>query len=270
MRDVARLVVPVSCPGCDLPDVAWCDPCLAPLGGPPRRAEDGAPRLDRLDGLAPLPVWTLASYAGPLREVVVAWKDRGRADLDRPLRAAVRAAGRELAPLLRAAAGPAAGRDGEVRVVPAPSSLGARRARGREPVVVLADAFVDGLRSAGCRARTARVLVRDGPARDQVGQGSRGRGTRLTAVRPGRRVRAEPRVRERAACVVVDDVLTTGATVAACERALNGAGLAVLGAFVLVATPPPRGVRGQDELVAGGPVGSPVVGAADTRGSGLG
>jgi adenine/guanine phosphoribosyltransferase-like PRPP-binding protein len=39
--------------------------------------------------------------------------------------------------------------------------------------------------------------------------------------------------------VLVDDVLTTGATLAACETALAGAGLLVLGAFVLAATPAP-------------------------------
>ena len=45
-------------------------------------------------------------------------------------------------------------------------------------------------------------------------------------------------------CILVDDVLTTGATLAAVERTLEGCGHDVLGATVLAATPTPgRGTR---------------------------
>ncbi len=40
-------------------------------------------------------------------------------------------------------------------------------------------------------------------------------------------------------CILVDDVLTTGATLAAVERALERRGHDVLGATVLAATPAP-------------------------------
>ncbi|WP_194216608.1 ComF family protein [Cellulosimicrobium cellulans] len=40
-------------------------------------------------------------------------------------------------------------------------------------------------------------------------------------------------------CLLVDDVVTTGATLAACERALTSAGALVLGAVALAATPSP-------------------------------
>jgi adenine/guanine phosphoribosyltransferase-like PRPP-binding protein len=46
-------------------------------------------------------------------------------------------------------------------------------------------------------------------------------------------------------CILVDDVLTTGATLAAVERALERRGHDVLGATVLAATPAP-GTRGAD------------------------
>ncbi|MGM7422439.1 ComF family protein [Cellulosimicrobium sp. CpK407] len=278
LDDVARLVLPVACPGCDRPDVRWCRDCLAPLGAPLRRREQAAPRLDRLDGVAPLPVWAPAHYAGPVRGVVVAWKDRGRADLDRPLGAVAGRAGADLGQALGARPGAPAG---PVLVVPAPTSAAARRARGRDPVVVLARAVAAGLATAGTPARAVPLLTQWGPVRDQVGLGARARGARLGAVGlaagpvTGRRARAV--VQERFACLLVDDVLTTGATLAACETALSRAGMPVLGAFVLAATPAPSTRRRAPGEAGGTPSdgrgrrssGSPPVGAADTPGRGL-
>ncbi|MFE9234601.1 ComF family protein [Cellulosimicrobium funkei] len=282
LDDVARLVLPVACPGCDASDVRWCAPCLAPLRAPLRRRERGAPRLDRLDGVAPLPVWAPASYAGPVRGVVVAWKDRGRADLDRPLADAAWRAGAALGPVLGAVLGPGRGpalgsavgavlgersRGCPVLVVPAPTTRAARRARGRDPVALLARAVAAGLDTSGTPARSAALLVHRGRARDQVGLGSRARGARLgtVAVAPGKLLGAgagglvRPLVGPSAgarrgrpgrrpstgapapvvACLLVDDVVTTGATLAACERALTSAGALVLGALALAATPSP-------------------------------
>ncbi len=289
LDDVARLVLPVACPGCDAPDVRWCESCLAPLRAPLRRRERGAPRLDRLDGIAPLPVWAPAPYAGPVRGVVVAWKDRGRADLDRPLLDVARRAGTTLGPVLGPVlgvvpgAGVAAAGEGSRRcpvlVVPAPTTRAARRARGRDPVALLARAVAAGLDASGTRARSVSLLVHRGRARDQVGLGSRARGARLgtVAVAPGRLLGTgagglvgpllgppsgarrgpllgPPSAGRRGppgghppsgapapvvACLLVDDVVTTGATLAACERALTSAGALVLGAVALAATPSP-------------------------------
>src|SRR5690606_1593123 len=109
-----------SCPGCGSYDVRCCSSCAAAVVGMPlRRVEDGAPRLDRMDGVPPLPVWAVCDYAGPVRDVVVAWKDRERADLDALLAPALHDAAAELAPLVRSAVG-----DADVLVVPAPSAPG--------------------------------------------------------------------------------------------------------------------------------------------------
>jgi hypothetical protein len=69
---LARLVVPVSCPGCGLVDVRWCAACGRAVLGRPRRVEQAAGRLDRLDGVAPLPVWAATAYVAGVRDVVVA------------------------------------------------------------------------------------------------------------------------------------------------------------------------------------------------------
>ncbi|GII99341.1 hypothetical protein Slu03_17190 [Sediminihabitans luteus] len=265
---LGRLVVPVACAGCGVADVVLCVPCAALLGRPPERCEQDAPRLDRCDGRPPLPVWRAARYEGAVREVVVAWKDRHRADLDRVLAAAVARAS-SCALDAGHAGGPA------LVVVPVPSTAAAVRQRGRSPVDVLARAVARSLartaastlaRTLACTvpctvaptmARTAapRALraLRRVRARDQVGLGAR---ARAHNVADGVAVRRGARTRLRGSRVLlVDDVLTTGATLAACESALRRAGAEVVGAVVLAATPPPGSHRdesaGQRPLLGG-------------------
>jgi predicted amidophosphoribosyltransferase len=250
---LARLVAPVACPGCGALDVRCCPACAtAVAGGPVRRVEQGAPRLDLLQDGGPLPVWAVADYVGPVRDVVVAWKDRERADLDALLATALRRTAAAVGTTVRAVVGP-----GPVAVVPAPSAPGARLRRGRDPVGVLARAVVDGLRRQGVGATVVPALRRRRLARDQVGLGVRARGRNLAASLTARR-----RVlRTGTACLLVDDVLTTGATLAAAERALTTAGAGVLGALVLAATPPPGAVTASPH-----PVATPAVHQTDTLG----
>jgi len=255
VRQLVRLLLPVACP-CGELDVRWCARCAALLAGRPVRAEQGAPRLDRLDGVPPVPVWALTAYTGPMRDVVVHWKDRGRADLDHLLAPALRRAAARLGPALSRALDGArdSARDGApgsalggapLAVVPVPSTSAARRARSREPVAVLARAVASGLHDAGVPARVVPALARRGSGRDQVGLGARARGRNLSgAVRMTRR--GATSLGQRSVCILVDDVLTTGATLAAVERTLERHGHDVLGATVLAATPPPR-ASGRDD-----------------------
>src|SRR5690606_10399365 len=118
LREVVRLVLPLECAGCGRPDVVLCGPCTRLLAGAPRRVDVDAPRLDLAGRADRLPVWALADYRGPVRETVVAWKDRGRVDLDPALVSAMWSGARALAPTVRLAVGEAT----EVLVVPVPSS----------------------------------------------------------------------------------------------------------------------------------------------------
>lgn len=278
-RDVGRellgLVLPVECAGCGADDVAWCARCAAALAGPAWRAEGRAGRLDRMDGRPPVPVWAVADFAGPVRRAISAWKDRERTDLTPVLCATARRAARSAADELRggaalvvsaedvtlvepaggaalvvpASAGsvlPGSGRfvvpggtadesaGAPVLVVPAPSTPAARRARGRDPAGELAAAVADELTRRGVRARPAPVLRRARGA-DQSGLSARARSRNLAghvAVRRWRRP-----VGGRA--VLVDDVLTTGATFAACVRALEAVGVVVAAGVVVASTPGP-------------------------------
>lgn len=234
VRDVSRVVVPVECAGCGALDELLCDDCSVALRSPPWRCEDGAPRLDRLDGVPSFPVWALMAYAGVVRDLVVSWKDRGRVDLTRPLCAALqRAAADRAEPLAQALCVEL--RLGQViHVAPAPSSPAARRRRGADLVRLLATAVVAGLVQRGVPAALEPCLASAGATRDQVGLGVRGRQRNRA-----RSVHLRGSLPLGAVVVLVDDVLTTGATLAACERAVSSGGGLVVGALVLAATPRP-------------------------------
>ena len=229
LRELLGLLVPVECAGCGTDDDGWCPSCARHLAGELWRCEDRAPRLDRLDGHGALPVWALADCTGPVRRAVVAWKDRGRLDLTRPFAAALAGA----AGGLRSDVGA-----GPLLVVPCPSTAAARRRRGGNLVDALATGVADGLLGGGVPAGTAPVLVRT-QGHDQVGLGARER-TRNLAGHVRVPTRHVARLADRNV-LVVDDVLTTGATVAACRSALERAGARVVGAVTLASTPGPHG-----------------------------
>lgn len=171
------------------------------------------------------PAYALAPYRGVPRKLVLAYKERGR---------------RDLAPVLGgllAAALPLVIRDvgttGACCVVPVPSRRAAARTRGGPHMLRLARQC--GLHAAelGIRVSVAPALRLASGAKDAVGLDPATRTANLAG-----RVLPVPAALPPAGTgvVLLDDVVTTGATAVACERAL--ARVAVPVAAVLAMTSP--------------------------------
>lgn len=177
-------------------------------GAPARRGEplclDCRPRLTWLGSavvcVAGLPAWAPVAYEGPARPLVQGLKFRGAAGLAEAL----------AAPIV-ASAPPGLLED--ATLVPVPLHPARLRRRGFNQAERLATAIAgrSGLSCAPC-------LARDGRAAPQVG---RPRAERLAAVRDSIRLAGEPPDRP----LLVDDVITTGATLAACAGALGRDGV---------------------------------------------
>jgi predicted amidophosphoribosyltransferase len=166
-------------------------------------------------------VWSAAPYELVVREALNRWKDHGRADLTPALGAAV-------ARVLDH--GPGADRPGmePVALVPVPSSARSRRRRGREPVRELCLAVRPRLPVLPALRHARRVV-------DQAGLAGHERADNLDhalRVHPGWASRLRGR-----RVVVVDDVVTSGATLVEAVRALRAAGADVVRAVTVASTP---------------------------------
>ena len=211
------LALPAVCAGCGVGAGLLCRPCADALAGPARlRWPDPVPA-----GLPP--PFVVADYAGPVRAVVVAHKEQGRLGLAGPL-------GDALARGVLAAAP----RPGRVVLVPAPSRPGTVRSRGQDATARMAARAARALRREGVDVEVWPVLRVSARVRDQAGLRSTQRATNLDgSMHVPRRVLpalAGTRV------VVVDDVVTTGATLREAARALRAAGAEVTGAAAVAAT----------------------------------
>ncbi|GAA3153808.1 hypothetical protein GCM10010531_01000 [Blastococcus jejuensis] len=203
---LADLLMPRTCAGCGLPGSVLCARCAALLAQPrpasPRRFPDGFP-----------PAAAAGAYAGPVRPALIAFKERGRAELAAPLGAALALA----VAAVVTAAGPGLARP--VLLVPVPSTPAAVRVRGRDHVRELARRAEAELRAAGLDARTTRLLRRRGRVRDSAELSAAARRANLAGsfVVDIRRA-GVPR---GALLVVVDDVVTSGATLTEAAGALT-------------------------------------------------
>lgn len=206
------LVLPLECGGCGAESTRWCDACARHLRVGPDEPHLIAPRVQ-----AGVPVFSLGRYAGPRRTAIVAVKEHGRADLVEPLGAAMRAGLRQL--LAWGVLG------APLTVVPAPTRRQAARKRGGDPVTRIALAATSRGRDA---AVVAALRMKTG-VRDSVG---------LSGAARQRNVVGRVALKRSAGIlagdvVVVDDIVTTGATAGEAVRVLQTSGARVVAVLAL-------------------------------------
>jgi len=226
------LLLPSRCAGCAGGNQAehrvrgLCARCRDEI----RRARPLAWQLHAAGGMATLPGFASSAYDGVIRSALLDYKERGRLCLRFELAdslllgvlgAVVTTGGRT--PLS----------ERSLLLVPVPSAGATRRARGHDPVGALATLAARQLRALRVDARAVPALRQGRSVDDQAGLDVVGRWANLagalTVSRPAR-------IRGRDV-IVVDDIVTTGATALEAARALSSAGASVLAVACVAATP---------------------------------
>ncbi|NGO13663.1 ComF family protein [Streptomyces sp. HC44] len=218
-QDLTDLVLPAECGGCGRPRTVLCAECRAALmGAAPRRVRPvpEPPGLPVVHAAAP--------YEDEVRAALLAHKERGALMLAGPL-------GMALAGAVRAGLASGGGPPGApVLLVPVPSARRSVRARGHDPARRIALAAAGELRRTGTPARVLAVLRQRRAVADQSGLGSRQRLANLSGALEvaagGTRLLADG-----SRAVLVDDLMTTGASLAEAARALRTAYAEVSGAY---------------------------------------
>jgi predicted amidophosphoribosyltransferase len=228
---LADLVLPGACAACGAERVPLrlgaCGTCAAAL-----EALTPFPTAPEPPPYGMPPCTAVGAYAGPMRSVLLAYKEKGRHRLARPLGALLATAIAEAA--VRAGGGPGV----PLTVVPVPSTAKAVRERHGDHMARLAAHAVRRLRAAGWQADISQPL-RALPRPDSASLDASARAAVAVSslrIRTGR-IRILRRAQTmKGTLIVVDDIVTTGSTLAAVTTRLGEANMQVAGAAVMAAT----------------------------------
>jgi len=207
LLDGLAVLMPVSCASCQHPDRSLCATCTGAL-----QASELFRQHLTVDASAGIELVSALRYDETVRRIILAFKQKDRTDVARAL----------AAPLANAVRSVVEAAGARVELAPVPSSRVAYRRRGYDPVLVL-------LRLAGFAP--GRVLTVVGNRAQQKKLGTLERFENVSGSMVAVRTLAGRRF------VIVDDVVTTGATISEAARAITAAGGVVVGAATLAFTP---------------------------------
>lgn len=239
LLDALALALPVECAGCGAPDRSVCDDCRLRLA--PAPVVVTRPGLEAWHGLE---VRAGLEYADAAARAIRSMKDAQRTDAAPALAPALRAA------LAAACAAAGAPPPPPLEVAVVPSTSAARRERGYDPVRLL-------LRHAGFRASDVLRTTAGRVDQASLGREARRANSAWSMAPVGR---LDGRV-----FVLVDDVVTTGATLAEAVRGIRSAGGTVHAAAALAHTPrriPESSLPVDERPVTTGTSGTTVTGQA--------
>lgn len=213
------LMVGSRCLGCERPGSLACTSCLQQF-----------PNAARLVRPKPCPAgladcFSTTTYGGMAQEMILWHKERRALRLQRPLGQLLSISVATLLERRQVVS--------EVRVVlvAAPSNPAVVRARGHDPVAAICRRAAVRLRASGHPVQVVPLLRQRFRILDQSGLTASQRQANLCDSIAVSQVSlsALSRMTTPITCVVCDDILTTGATARECQRALEDAGLPVLG-----------------------------------------
>lgn len=217
LTDLADLVLGRCCLGCGVPAPGLCGPCQTRLRGRPFTVT--RPGMAR-------PTWVAAEYSGLARAVVLAYKQEGYHSLAPPL-------GVLLADAVRAAVGTGTASTGAVTLVRVPGHR--RPERGFDALGAVCREACRALAAAGLSVTQERLLRTASDYRALKGLDRAARSRQVIGAFVAVRMPARD-----APVVVVDDVITTGATVHEAVAALERAQVRVTAVAAVAATPARR------------------------------
>lgn len=198
LQDLADVALSRACLGCGREGSVLCLPCKARL-----------PQVPAVRERTPV-AWFAGEYEGLLRDLVLAHKERG-----------VRALASDLGIVLAHSVWAAGSSAHSITLVPVPAHRSSLIMRGRDCLNEIAHAAASDLRLRGRQCTVEPLLMWKRETARHAGQSARAR------MDLGHALVARTRGTAGRSVIVVDDVITTGATVDEAVRALEASGIRV-------------------------------------------